>query len=95
MVYDDELGDEDSGAQPEKYLLDEVELHVVASLCELIRSRVSTMAPSCLRSAADLLLALERLPVATPDVHVMFTFSQPNNDGSWGWADGEITEYSF
>lgn len=50
------------------------------------------MPPSDLRSAAAVLLALERLPYATPGVHVGFTFTQPNQDGNYGWVNGEITE---
>ena len=95
MVYDDELGDEDSGAQPDRFPFHEVELQVVASLCRLIRCRVSTMPPSSLRLAAALLLALERLPVPTPGVLMTFRLSQPNLDGNYSWVDGMIAEDTF
>jgi hypothetical protein len=42
------------------------------------------MSPDDLRSAASVLLALERLPATTPGVQVTFGFAQPNTDGNYG-----------
>ena len=95
MAHDDVLGNDGSVSQPERYPLDEVELSAVASVAQLIRSRTSSMSPHVLRSAAALLLALKRLPYATPCVDVSFGFSTPNRDGNYAWADVEINEEEF
>jgi hypothetical protein len=53
------------------------------------------MTPAQLRSAAPLLLALERLPDTTPGVDVSLSLSQPNTDGNYGWAKIDISEHEL
>ena len=91
----DDLDNGDINSQSERYPLDEGSLSAVSSIAKLIRSRTTSMFPSDLRSAAAVLLALERLPYATPGVDVSFSFTQPNQDGNYGWVDGEISENAF
>jgi hypothetical protein len=50
------------------------------------------MTPAQLRSAAALLLVLERLPFTSPGVNVSLAFNQPNTDGNYGWAKISINE---
>jgi hypothetical protein len=57
-----------------------------------MREQLTTMSPAHVRSAASVLLALERLPVVTPGIQVTFGFVQRNTDGNYGWADIAISE---
>ena len=62
---------------------------------QLILNHIPSMSHGEMRSAAAVLLALERLPYATPGVDVRFSFSTPNLDGNYAWADIEILEEAF
>lgn len=50
------------------------------------------MSPGHVRSAASVLLALERLPATTSGIQVTFGFIQRNTDGNYGWVDIAISE---
>ena len=80
---------------PERFPLDEEDLAAVAGIVRLIRSRMSSMSPASLRATATVLLALERLPLATPGLSVTLEFSTPDRDGNRGWADLELDESEF
>jgi hypothetical protein len=67
----------------------------IERLVKLVRSQLFRMSPSDLRAAASVLFALERLPATIPGVMVTFGFSQPNNDGNYGWVDIAISEDEF
>ena len=53
------------------------------------------MSISQLRPAATVLLALERLPLASPGLRIPFGFLTPDTDGNHAWADLEIREQEF
>ena len=91
----DEVNNGDRDCQSERYPFDEEALSAIASIVKLIQSRTTSMSASDLRSAATVILALERLPHTTPGVDASFSFTQPNQDGNYGWADGEISEDAF
>lgn len=82
-------------SQSEGYPFDEEALSAIAYIAKLIRSRTTSMPASDLRSAAAVIFALERLPHTTPGVDASFSFAQPDRDGNFGWADGEISEDAF
>ena len=81
--------------EPERFPLGEEDLEAVAEIVKLIRSRMSSMTPADLRATATVLLALERLPLATPDLSVSLEFSTPDRDGNRGWADLELDGSEF
>ena len=91
----DEMNNGDRDSQSERYPFDEEALSTIASIVKLFRYRTTSMSASDLRSAAAVILALERLPHTTPRVDVSFSFTQSNQDGNYGWADGEISEDAF
>ena len=95
MSYDDEPQNGDGVSQPERYPLDDDAISAIASVTQLIRPHISRLSPRALRSAATVLLALERLPIVTPGVLVRLSFSTPDRDGNYGWADIEIGEEGF
>ena len=92
---DYEPGDDDSTPTSGRYPLYERDRAAVASIAQLIRDHASSMSPRELRSASAVLLALERMPYATPGVHVSFGFSTHNRDGNFAWADIDIYEEEF
>jgi hypothetical protein len=67
----------------------------IEDIISLIRSHLVRMSPRELRSAASVLLALERLPFVTPGIDVSFGFQEPRNGGNYAWADLRISEESF
>ena len=71
------------------------EIESVIRVSELVREHLPDMKPAELRSAALLLLALERLPTTTSGVDLTVGFVQPNTDGNFGWADIQISEREF
>ena len=79
----------------ERFPLDEEDLAAIADVAELIQGRTSSMSPAELRGAATVLLALKRLPHATPGVQVSLEFSTPDADGNRAWADLEICAEEF
>jgi hypothetical protein len=71
------------------------DLAKIGRVRSLVRERLPAMTPSRLRSAAALLLALERLPVTTPGIQLTFGFMQRSTTGNYGWADITISEEEF
>ena len=82
----DEVNNGDRDCQSERYPFDEEALSAIASIAKLIQSRTTSMPASDLRSAATVILALERLPHTTLGVDASFSFTQPNQDGNYGRA---------
>ena len=80
---------------PERFPIYEQDFYSVSLIIELILSYTPSMPPNDLRSAAAVLLALERLPYATPGVDERLSFSTPNLDGNYAWADIQIFEEEF
>ena len=94
--YDDEEI-EDDGIDPDEIPDDQFVLMPedkagLEKVIALVRRHLPGMPPIHLRSAATLLLALERLPSTTPGASITFGFSTPNTDGNFGWADVQISE---
>ena len=87
--------DDDSVSQPGRFPLDERDRSSVDAIAHLIRTHTSSMCPRELRSAATVLLALERMPYATLGVDVSFSFLTPEREGNYGWVDIEINEEEF
>ena len=85
----EEVGDD---PDPHRFPLSPDDILKIAEVTKLVRSRLPAMTPNHLRSAAALLLALERLPVTTPGIDMTFGFTQRNTDGNYGWADITISE---
>ncbi|MDR3420880.1 MAG: hypothetical protein P4L80_06510 [Xanthobacteraceae bacterium] len=67
----------------------------VKKVIQLMRNKLPIMHPGDLRTAAVVLIALERLPATTACVDVTFGFSLPNTDGNYGWVDIHIDEQEF
>ena len=59
---------------------------------EFVRKQLPAMSPGHIRSAAGVLLALERLPAMTAGIQITFGFVQHNTNGNYGWADISISE---
>ena len=53
------------------------------------------MSPHALRTAAVLLLALERLPRSTSGISASLAFLSDNTNGNYGWASIEFCEKEF
>ena len=77
------------------YPLDEVEVYSVSCIASLFADKASSMSPRVMRSASALILALGRMPSATPGVDLRIGFKTANRDGNWSWADVEISECEF
>ncbi len=92
MVDREEVGDD---LDPHRFPLSPDDILKVAKVTKLVRSQLPAMMPNHLRSAAALLLALERLPVTTPGIEMTFGFTQRNTDGNCGWADITISEHEI
>jgi hypothetical protein len=92
MSEDNDLDDRDNEGRFPLSIADKPKIERVI---ELVRDHLPSMSPGDLRAAASVLLALERLPAATPGVRVTFGFTQPNTDGNYGWVDIEISEDEF
>jgi hypothetical protein len=67
----------------------------IEKVIKLVREQLPTMTPDHLRSAAGVLLALERLPATTSGIQMTFGFVQRNTDGNYGWADISISVDEF
>ena len=94
-LHSDPAPGQDADHEPERFHLGEEDLEAVAEIVKLIRSRMSSMTPADLRATATVLLALERLPRATPGLSVSLEFSTPDRDGNRGWADLELDDREF
>src|SRR6266545_4040121 len=70
MKEEDDANDADAGLFP----LTIDDLKKLTGVIKLVREQLSEMNPACLRAAASVLLALERLPSTTPGVQVTFSF---------------------
>jgi hypothetical protein len=77
---------------PHRFPLSVDDISQVKKVVEFVREQLPTMNPAHVRSAATVLLALERLPAATPGIQVTFGFVQRNIDGNYGWADIAIQD---
>ena len=78
-----------------RFPLSTFDRHQVGKVVHLVRSRLATMTPGQLRSAASALHALERLPIVTPGIQVSFGFTEPNGDGNYAWTDIKVSESEF
>jgi hypothetical protein len=86
-----ENDDQDSDESENQFPIGINDRRKIDQVIALIRRQLASMAPSELRTAAAVLLALERLPTPTRGVDIVFGFTQPNRDGNYGWADLEIS----
>ena len=77
------------------YPLDDVELYSINCIAKLFSDNASSMSPRVMRSASVLLLALRRMPLATPGIDLCLGFATPNRDGNWSWVDVEISGNEF
>lgn len=80
---------------PSRFPLSLDDISKIERVIELVRERLATMTPDHLRSAAAVVLALERLPATTPGIKMTFGFVQHNTDGNFGWADISISADEF
>jgi len=63
----------------------------IKQIVDLIRHHLVRMSPRELKAAAVTVLALERLPLTTKGVQVLFGFCS-RKDGNYKWADINISE---
>ena len=77
------------------YPLDEVEMYSVGCIASLFADKAPSMPPRVMRSASALILALGRMPLATPGLDLRIGFRTADRDGNWSWADVEISEFDF
>lgn len=76
-----------------QFSLDGSDPHLIKDdIARMFRSQLWKLEPHKLCCVSVLLLAIERLPLTTPNVDVRILFSQPNRDGNYGWADISISE---
>lgn len=92
--FDDNLDPENDSAA-RRFPLSAEDAPKIERIVLLIRAHLARMSPAQIHVAAALLLALERLPSATPGVQATFGFTEPNVDGNYGWADIRIDEDEF
>jgi hypothetical protein len=78
-----------------RFPLSAAELTQVREIIKLVRDHLRDMEPALVRSAACVLLALQRLPVPTTGIDLTFGFTQRNTDGNYGWADLMISDCEF
>lgn len=62
---------------------------------QLILNHIPSMSHDEMRPAAAVLLALERLPYATPGVGVRLNFSTSIQEGNYAWASLDISDEEF
>lgn len=77
------------------YPLDDVEVYWASCIASLFVDKASSMSPRVMRSASALILALRRMPLATPGIDMRIGFRTADRDGNWSWVDVEISEYEF
>ena len=75
--------------------LGEVDMHPISCVATLFTEQASSMSPRVMRAASALILALHRMPQATPGIDMRIGFRTANQDGNWSWVDVEISELEF
>ena len=75
--------------------LGEVDLYPVSCIASLFTDQASSMSPRVMRAASALILALRRMPRATPGIDLRIGFRTANQNGNWSWVDVEISEHEF
>ena len=59
----------------------------VSCIATLFTDQASSMSPRVMRAASALILALRRMPRATPGIDLRIGFRTANQDGNWSWVD--------
>lgn len=75
--------------------LGEVDMHPISCIASLFADQASSMSPRVMRAASALILALHRMPLATPGIDLRMGFRTADQDGNWSWVDVEISELEF